>query len=100
MKRIIPFSVCLVVGVIIGWYFGYTRPTAERQRELLKHYQTSRDDLNMTDADMAEAGPKIPQYFEDMKRQDEQAARVALGAYRYLERGQTDESKQRLERFK
>ena len=47
----------------------------------------------MTDEQMAEAGPMISQYFEAMRRQDEMAAVVALGAFKYLERGDTDESK-------
>ena len=93
MKRIIPLLICLFVGVGIGWYFGYTRPTAKNRRELLAQYQYVRDNFHMTDAEMAEAGPKIPQYFEDMKRQDEMAAVVALGAFKHLERGEIDGSK-------
>ncbi len=50
----------------------------------------------MTDAEMAEAGAKMPQYFEDMKRQDEMTAAVALGAFKYLERGDTNAAKGRL----
>ena len=96
MKRIIPFLVCLLIGAGVGWYFGYSRPAAKNQRELLRQYQYVRDNFHMTDEQMAEAGPKISQYFEDMRRQDEMAAVVALGAFKYLERGDTDETKKRL----
>ena len=96
MKSIIPPLVCLVIGVGVGWYFGYTRPTAKNQRELLAQYQYTRDNFHMTDAEMAEVGPKIPQYFEDMKRQDEKAAMFALGAFRILEQGDTERAKTHL----
>ena len=96
MKHIITSIVCLAVGIGVGWYFGYTRPTAKNQRELLAEYQYERDHFHLTDAEMAEAGPKIPQYFEDMKRQDEAAARYSLGAYKILEQGDVERAKSRL----
>ena len=96
MKHIITSIVCLAVGIGVGWYFGYTRPTAKNQRELLAQYQYARDNFHMTDAEMAEAGPKIPQYFEDMKRQDEMAAVYSLVAYNLLERGDVELAKSRL----
>ena len=96
MKHIITSIVCLAVGIGGGWYFGYTRPTAKNQRELLAQYHYVRDNFHMTDTEMAEAGPKIPQYFEDMKRQDEQAARYSLGAYKILEQGDVERAKSRL----
>ena len=93
MKRII---LCISLGIGIGWYLGYTRPAARSQRELLEQYQYVRDNFHLTDQEMAEAGPKIPQYFEDMKRQDETAAKFGLGGFRLLERGETDRAKQYL----
>ena len=96
MKRIIPFLVCFLLGVGIGWYFSYTRPVAKHQRELLRQYQDVKRDVQMTDAEMAEAGRRIPQYFEDVKRQDELAAIFALEAFKDLERGDTEETKRRL----
>ncbi len=64
--------------------------------EILRHYQSAKDNLQMTDAQMAEARTKVPQYFEDMKRQDEMTAAVALGAFKRLERGDTNSAKKRL----
>ena len=96
MKRIIPLVICLFAGVGIGWYAGYTRPTAKNQRELLAQYQYVRDNFQMTDAEMAEAGSKIPQYFQDMKRQDEMAAVFGLSALKILEQGDVERAKTRL----
>ncbi len=96
MKHIVPLLVSLILGIAIGWYFGYTRPTAKNQRELLAQYQYVRDNFHMTDAEMAKAGPKIPQYFEDMKRQDEMAAVFSLRAFRILEAGEIDRAKTNL----
>ena len=39
MKRIIAFLVCISVGFGMGWYFGYTRPTAKDQRAILNSQQ-------------------------------------------------------------
>lgn len=96
MKHIVTSLDCLTVRVGVGWYFGYTRPTAKHQRDLLAEYQYERDNFHMTDAEMAEAGPKIPQYFEDMKRQDETAAIYSLGAYKVFEQGDVERAKSRL----
>ena len=47
----------------------------------------------MTDTEMAVAGAKMPQYFEDMKRQDEMAAVFALRVFKTLETGDTERAK-------
>ncbi len=96
MKTIAPLLIGLLLGAGLGWYFGYTRPSVKQQRELLKEYQYVRDNAHMTDAEMAAAGPKISQYFEDMKRQDEEAAAFALGAFKILETGDTERAKTHL----
>jgi hypothetical protein len=96
MKRIFPFLICILLGVGIGWYFGYIRPSAENQREILRQYEFVRDGFQMTNQEMAEAGPKIPRFFEDMKRQDELAAIFALGGFRYLDRGDIEGAKTHL----
>jgi hypothetical protein len=96
MKRIISLFVCILLGIGIGWYFGYTRPVARDYRELLKEYQRVRDTMGLTDQQMAEFGPKARQYFEDMKRQDEKAAMFGLVSFQMLERGNIEEAKKRL----
>src|SRR6266404_7898811 len=99
MNRLLPSLVCvlcLLLGVSIGWYLSYTRPVAKHQRELLRQYQYLRDNFHMTDEQMAKAGPKVSQYFEDMKRQDEMAAKVSFAAFIYLERGSIDQARSRL----
>ncbi|MGD9634874.1 MAG: hypothetical protein AB7G28_19870 [Pirellulales bacterium] len=93
MKRTWPAVVCLFIGLGFGWYFGYTRPVAKHQRELLAEYQQVKEQMGLTDVEMAEAGRNFPQYFRDMKRQDEIAAAVALSALMKLEAGETDAAK-------
>jgi len=97
MKRIIAFLVCILIGIGIGWYYGYTRPVAKNQRELLKQYQYTRDNFHMTDAEMADFGKHESEYFAAMQRQDEFAAAIALAAFKNLEASNTDRAKWELE---
>ena len=97
MKLIITSIVCLTVGIGVGWYFGYTRPTAKNQRELLKQYQYTRDKFHMTDAEMADWGEHMHEYFVAMQRQDEFAAAIALAAFTNLEATNTERAKWELE---
>ncbi len=97
MRRIIIPLVCLLIGIGIGWYFGYLRPTAKNQRDLLRQYQYVRDNFHMTDADMVDFGAHQQEYFAAMKRQDEMAAAMALGALVRLERGDIDRTRRVLE---
>ncbi|MFO1477145.1 MAG: hypothetical protein U1F98_10895 [Verrucomicrobiota bacterium] len=97
MKRIVLFIIAILLGVGIGWYFGYTRPTVKNQRKLLREYQITRDNFQMTDAEMADFAEHRQEYFEAMKRQDEMAAAMALGALVPLERGDVEKAKSRLQ---
>jgi hypothetical protein len=97
MKCFIAFTVCVLAGLGIGWYFGYTRPVAKNQRELLKQYQYTRDNLHMTDAEMADFAKHESEYFAAMERDDEFAAAVALNALQNLEAGDTERAKWELE---
>lgn len=90
MKLSIAFLVGILAGIGIGWYFGYSRPVVRNQRELLKEYQYTRDNFHMTDAEMADFANHKAEYFEEMKRQDEMAAVIALMA---LEVGDTERAK-------
>ena len=86
----------MLLGMGIGWYLGYTRPNAKNYRKLLDQYHYMRDNFHLTDQEMAEAGPHIHEYFEDVKRQDETAARFGLGSFGLLERGDMEGAKKRL----
>ena len=97
MRRLIIPLVCLLVGIAAGWYFGYTRPAAKNQRELLQQYQYVRDNFHMSDAEMADFGAHEQEYFAAMKRQDETAASMALGALVRLERGDIERTRHVLE---
>ena len=47
MKIIVASLVCLLVGSGIGYYFGYTRPTAKTDRDVLQELQKQEgDDCN------------------------------------------------------
>jgi hypothetical protein len=97
MKRIIAPLLWLIVGIGVGWFSGYMRPTARNQRELLRQYQYVRDNFHMTDAEMADFGAHQQEYFAAMKRQDEIAAAMALGALVKLEQGDMEKAKSRLQ---
>ena len=88
---------CLLLGLSVGWYFGYTRPVAKDKRKLLKEYQVVRDNFKMTDAEMADFAEHHKEYWEAMKRQDEMAAVMALAALVKLEQGDIERARTRLE---
>jgi hypothetical protein len=96
MKRVALFLIGVLVGVGIGWYFGYTRPVAENQRKILKNYQTVRDAFHATDEEMADFGGRLPEFWDAAKRQDEFAAAVALATFRQLEAGDVSRAKKTL----
>lgn len=97
MRHIIISLVCLLVGIGLGWFFGYTRPVARNQRELLHQYQVVRDNFHMTDAEMADFGAHQQEYFAAMKRQDEIAAVIALAALVKIDQGDIEKAKWRLQ---
>jgi hypothetical protein len=93
MKIVLACSVCILIGIGIGWYVGFNRPVAKNQRALLKQYQYTRDKFHMTDAEMADFGKHEAQYFAEMQRQDELAAALALQSFKDLEAGHTQRVK-------
>lgn len=100
MQRLLPAiacSLCLLLGLSVGWYFGYTRPSVKNQRKLLKEYQVVRGAFGLTDKQMAEIGEQLPQIRQQMAREDEMAAAMALGALVKLEQGDIEKAKSRLQ---
>ena len=97
MKRIIAILGCVLLGVGIGWYLGYTRPALRNQKKLLAWYQDFRDTVQLTDAEVADFALHHAEYFEAMKRQDETAVVVALSALMKLEQGDIEKARSRLE---
>jgi hypothetical protein len=99
MRRTIPLLISLLFGIGVGWYFGYTRPSAIYRRELqqeFQQYQTLRDTAHLTDAELAQIVSETPQYFEDMKRGDAMTTIFAIGTYNALEQGNTEGAKSNL----
>jgi hypothetical protein len=101
MTRFLPSVVCvlcLLLGLSVGWYFGFTRPTRRDQEKLLKEYRYVRDNFHMTDAEMADFGEHQAEYLNALKRQDEMAAVIALGALVKIEQGDIATARSRLEK--
>lgn len=101
MRRFLPAlasCLCLLLGLSVGWYFGYTRPSVQNQSKLLNEYQSLRDKLGMTDEQLAEIGKQLPHLRRQMAREDEMAAAMALGALVKLERGDIEKARSVLER--
>jgi hypothetical protein len=78
MNRIIALSVCTLIGLGIGWYFGFTRPAAENQRKLLLEFKKEREGFQLTE------------------QRDEFAAAIALGVLKKLEQGDLETARKRL----
>jgi hypothetical protein len=99
MKRFLPatcFGLCFLLGLSIGWYFGYTRPSVRDQRKLLEEYRTVRDGFRLSDKEMAEIGAQLPNIRKQMERSDEFAAALALGVFKELEAGKVESAKKHL----
>jgi hypothetical protein len=100
MSRSLPIvclALCLLLGVSVGWYFGYTRPLAENQRRLLKIDQTAREAFWGAQKDFEDAYSQTNAgFWEAAKVQDEYTAFLGLHVLRDLERGNVEEAKQHL----
>jgi hypothetical protein len=89
MKRIIAFLVCILAGIGIGWYFGYTRPVAKNQRELLSKYQPMMDEFEAFNK-QREA------YAKEAEPWMASSASIALGALKNLKTNDMEDAKYRL----
>lgn len=101
MQRFLPAltcCLCLLLGLSVGWYFGFTRHSVKNQRKLVNEYQALRDTFGMTDEQLAEIGKQLPTLRRQMAREDEMAAAMALGALAKLERGDVEKTRSILER--
>jgi len=72
MKRIALFSLCFVITCGIGWYFGHTRPTIQKQR-----YERE----------------ALRKYLEEAEQESRMATAVALRAIYILDRGEVENAK-------
>ena len=96
MKRFSLSAVCLLLGIAVGWYLGYTRPVTRNQRELLKQYQEAKDALHLTDADVVEFNAHLPDIWDAMKREDWSSAVIGLRGIEILNRGDAEAAKKYL----
>ena len=93
MKQLLLVLLGLVIGVCVGWYFGFTRPVTKGYRELKEALHVT----DMPDKQMAEVGAEIrdhmAEFMERMKRSDDMTTAVALAAYCRLDQGNVDGAK-------
>ena len=93
MKCIITFLVCLLVGIGIGWYFGYSCPAAKRQRELLEKYQPLKEEL---DTNMAYLNKQREEESKKAEPWMAASASIALAALKELKTNDMEDAKYRL----
>jgi hypothetical protein len=101
VNRYLPQIVCilsLLLGLSVGWYFGYTRPSVENQRKLVKEYETIKDAFQLTDKQMGTWGGRLPEFFGAVERQDEIAASMGLAALEKLEHEDVERAKSVLQK--
>ena len=96
MKHATAFLVCILVGIGIGWYFGYTRPVAENQRELLKDNQFFRDHTQGFDAAAAYFEKRQAEYFKEAEPWEASSASITLAALKNLKTNNLGDAKFRL----
>ncbi len=96
MKHLLVALVSVLIGISVGWYFGYTRPVTKGYRVLKEALHIT----DMPDKQLAEAGAQIrdhmPEFMERMKREDDMTAALALGTVKRLELGNAEGAKKLL----
>jgi len=93
MKRIIPFLVCLLAGIGIGWYFGYACPAAKNQRALLEKYQPLKEEL---ETNMAYLNKQREEYSKLAKPWEASTASIALVGLKDLDTTNMEDARFRL----
>jgi hypothetical protein len=92
MKRLLPFGACLVLGLFVGWYFGYTRPALKA----MHMYESVQKATSASEEEMASYARQVPEAFAAIKREDESVATVCLRGIDILDRGDIPEAKKYL----
>ncbi len=83
MKQIITSIFCLMAGIGIGWYFGYTRPALKAMHIT----QEIQKETGMSIEDMVKA---VPDSLAAIKREDESVAYIGLTSIKMLDHGNTE----------
>jgi hypothetical protein len=96
MKRSITFLIFILIGIGIGWFFGYTRPLAQNQRELLKQNQYIRDHFHEFDLDAADFKKRQAEYFREAEPWEASSASITLAALKNLKTNNLEDAKFRL----
>ena len=88
MKRWIVSIVSLLVGVLVGWYAGYTRPLVKAEREFCKTVNMTPDEIR---AFMEESRRAVQSVEEDAQSE----ALLSLSILLQLESGNIEAGKDR-----
>ncbi|MGP8201298.1 MAG: hypothetical protein ACLQU4_17545 [Limisphaerales bacterium] len=85
MNRAVIFLLCVAPGIAIGWYYGYTRPVAREQRQLLEYAQDFRDHFPNFESNMAALNKSREEYSKAAKPYMAESASRALAALKRLD---------------
>lgn len=83
MKKLFLVSTSLLVGILIGWYFGYTRPILKAEREFSKK-------VKMPPVEIRELIQKCREQVNLIDGNNHSAALASLIIFLKLEAGDTD----------
>lgn len=89
MKLTTAILICLLAGIGIGWYVGYTRPVAENQRKLLKDYQPMSEQFELWNKERAAYAKKAEPWMAS-------SASIALAALENLKTNEMADAKYKL----
>jgi hypothetical protein len=89
MKHTIAFSVCILVGIGIGWYLGYIRAITEYQRDALKNLPT-------VEAQLEDLNKQKAEDFKAVKPYEASGASIALAALKNLDANDVEGARSRL----
>ena len=89
MKHTVAFLLCILAGIVVGWYFGHTRAISEYQREALKN-------LPAVEAQTADFIRLRMEEIKTGKPYEASGASIALAALKSLETNDVEGAKSRL----
>ncbi len=93
VKRTVAFLICILAGIGIGWYFGYSRPVAENQRELLQQNQYIKEHFHEFDLDVADFKKRESEISVAAKPWEASTASIALIGLKDLDTNNMEDAK-------
>jgi hypothetical protein len=93
MKYFIAITICLAIGIGIGWYIGYVRTSAKYQHELLKEYQPMKSQLH---EEIVDFHKNSAEEFKAAVPWEASSASIALAALKNLDTNDVGSARFRL----